>query len=181
MTNEDIFIKNKNEEEYEPMVEDEKPKKKRQLTQKQLDALERGRKKAAERREAKKKEAQETKKTKKIVKESKEAEKVNNKQIKEQKQVKRQNLKKQKALQQVIKREEEEKKLNHFETLKYEALSKVNNVNTFRQLDDRLSQLSREEILNTQSLVNTLKGIAKDFEINQSKQDREDVDSQNKI
>ena len=186
---EEIFIK-ENGQEYQKIVEDEKPpRKKRTLSPKQLAALEKGRKKMEEKRKKAKEEKlkngkiekKEVEKEKKILKESKEDEKTNSEQVKKTRKKTKENKLKNEALQKVMKREDENKKVENFEKLKYEALSKVNNVNTFRQLDEELNKIDRDTILNHENLVSHLTNLAEKLIKNQRTMDIEDIKEQNKI
>ena len=143
MNSEKIFIK---EDEEKPI------KKKRVLTEKQLEGLRKGREKVALKRQQIKE--------KKI---NKDGENLQIKEKKTQLKDKKVNQKKQHALNKVIQNASNKKKLNDFEDKKYEIMSNLDNENSFNIIEEKLKDIPKDIILDHSKLIPYLTSIAKEL------------------
>ncbi len=152
------------EQNFSPVEEEEivEPKKKRKLSQKQLDALAKGRARVAENR-AKKREQLQSKKKVQPVKQ-KEAEKVVEKKVKfvEEKYTKRTiKGKKEKEIYEKLKAQEAQqirdyKKIEKFIELREKFLGDCDTIEDFEELSAHLDTITEDDILNDELLIKKL-------------------------
>ena len=146
MPSEDIFIK----PEPEPVVSAEPPgKKKRKLTEKQLENLAKGREKMKTKRAAEKKAKDEGKQ---VIKEQKKADKESSKALKEHNTIKKKAVKvKRKTMKEINKEKEKkileklqgkEKQENKLSGLRAECLGKAKNVEEYREIESVLNGIT---------------------------------------
>ena len=149
---EEIFIK-------PDMRIEEKPKKKRQLTEKQLEGLAKGRAKAKANRDKKKKEEEKQKKydSQKLKQEQRE--------VKKKKKAEQKETKESIALRKV----RENSKVKKFEDLKYQQLSKLDNEDTFKTMNAYLNTLSKEDIIDDKRLNKKLSNMVEYLEKKKNK------------
>ena len=145
--------------EVKPLKEDEvfdkKPKAKRQLTEKQKEALAEGRRKAKAKRQAKLEEEAKAAALKQIKKEQKDLEKANKIAAKE-KETKKKKLSQQEQAREKVKTFEKQRKVKKYNDVKAEVMSKLSSVAEFDCMEKILSNISEDDILDDTKLKNKL-------------------------
>lgn len=169
MLENEIFSENNNVE-----IEVKKPvKKKRQLTEKQLENLRKGREKMkAKREEAKKKkmlkdEKVAVKENKKIVKENKAVKKKNTKLQEEALAHKEELLRRKKEREETAEKEAQQEaraeQLSRFNDMRSKWLMKTNSVEEYETVEQELGNIPEEVILNEEKLGTTLLDLVKKY------------------
>lgn len=136
-------------------VFDKKPKPKRQLTEKQKEALAEGRRKAKAKRQAKIEEEAKAAALKQIKKEQKDLEKANKIAAKE-KETKKKKLSQQEQAREKVKTFEKQRKLKKYNDVKSEVMGKLSSVAEFDCMEKILSNISEDDILDDTKLKNKL-------------------------
>ena len=151
--NEEVKIKIVDIKEDE--VFDKKPKSKRQLTEKQKEALAEGRRKAKAKRQAKLEEEAKAAALKQIKKEQKEIEKANKIEANE-KAKKKKALTQQEAAREKVKTFEKQKKIKKYNDVKAQVMGNLGSVAEFDCMEKLLSNITEEDILDDSKLKNKL-------------------------
>ena len=145
--------------EVKPLKEDEvfdkKPKAKRQLTEKQKEALAEGRRKAKAKRQAKLEEEAKAAALKQIKKEQKDLEKANKIAAKE-KETKKKKLSQQEQAREKVKTFEKQRKIKKYNDVKSEVMGRLSSVAEFDCMEKILSNISEDDILDDTKLKNKL-------------------------
>jgi len=142
------------------------PKKKRKLTEKQLENLAKGRAKMKEKREALKKEQERKgllKNEKKAVKQNKEIKKQNKIKKKQNKKLNEEALSHREKLLQQKQRKEQADKLSKFDDLKSKWLCKTESIEDYDLVKEELDNIPDEDILDDNKLESSLLDIMKKY------------------
>ena len=141
-------------------------KKKRVLTQKQLDNLAKGREKMKAKREALKKEQEEKgllKKEKKAVKENKQIKKQNKVNKKQNKKLNEEALSHREKLILNKQKKQQAEKLSKFDDLKSKWLCKTETIEDYDLVKEELDNIEEEDILDDDKLETSLLSIMKKY------------------
>ena len=157
----------KEDEVFDKQPKESKPKPKRKLTEKQLEALAEGRRKAKAKRQAKLVEEAKAAAVKQIKQEQKDIEKAN-KIAKNEKDNKKKKLTQQEQSREKVKTFEKERKIKKYNDVKTAVMEKCGSVAEFDCMAKILSNVSEDDILDDikmknklQSYISSVKNYAK--------------------